>query len=59
LSTLPEAIGQLSKLKWLDLSRNQLNTLPEAVGQLSGLQLLYLSRNQLRMVPGDRIGSSV
>ncbi len=33
LSTLPEAIGQLSQLQNLNLSGNQLSTLPEAIGR--------------------------
>ena len=51
LSTLPEAIGQLSQLQVLDLSGNQLSTLPEAIGQLSQLQGLDLSSNQLSTLP--------
>src|SRR5262245_4040221 len=46
LSTLPEAIGQLSQLQKLDLHGNQLSTLPEAIGQLSQLQKLDLHGNQ-------------
>jgi Leucine-rich repeat (LRR) protein len=38
LSTLPEAIGRLSKLQRLDLSLNELSTLPKAVGQLFQLR---------------------
>ena len=51
LSTLPEAIGQLSQLQELYLSGNQLSTLPEAIGQLSQLQELDLSGNQLSTLP--------
>jgi internalin A len=51
LSTLSEAIGQLSQLKKLNLSGNQLSTLPEAIGQLSQLQVLNLYRNQLNTLP--------
>jgi len=32
LSTLPEAIGQLTQLQSVHLSYNQLRTLPEAIG---------------------------
>ena len=45
LSTLPEAIGQLSQLRQLGVYGNQLSTLPEAIGRLSQLQQLDLSRN--------------
>ena len=51
LSTLPEAIGQLSRLHELNLSGNQLSTLPEAIGQLSQLQELYVAGNQLNRCP--------
>jgi internalin A len=51
LSTLPEAIGQLSQLLKLDLSGNQLSWLPEVIGQLSRLQVLDLSHNQLSTLP--------
>ena len=55
LSTLPEAIGQLSQLQKLDLSDNKLSTLPEAIGQLATLQELNLSGNKLSWLP-DAIG---
>ena len=55
LTTLPEAIGQLSQLHELSLSGNRLSTLPEAIGQLSQLQWLDLSRNELNTLP-DAIG---
>ena len=51
LSTLPEAIGQLSQLQVLYLSGNQLSMLPEAIGQLSQLQELNLFSNQLNALP--------
>jgi internalin A len=51
LTTLPEAVCQLSRLQTLDLSRNQLTTLPEAIGRLSQLQILNLTGNQLTTLP--------
>jgi Leucine-rich repeat (LRR) protein len=51
LSTLPEALGQLTNLQKLNLSGNQLTTLPESLGQLTNLQLLYLFDNQLTTLP--------
>ena len=51
LTTLPEAIAQLSNLSLLDLSNNQLTRLPEAIAQLSNLRLLDLRNNQLTTLP--------
>ncbi|MFM5891194.1 MAG: COR domain-containing protein [Dolichospermum sp.] len=51
LTTLPEAIAQLSNLSELYLSYNQLTTLPEAIAQLSNLTVLDLSDNQLTTLP--------
>src|SRR6516162_10062732 len=51
LSTLPEAIGQLSQLQELYLYFNQLSTLPEAIGRLSKLEKLDFSGNQLSTLP--------
>ena len=51
LTTLPEAIAQLSNLSLLDLSDNQLTRLPEAIAQLSNLSWLNLSDNQLTTLP--------
>ena len=48
---MPEAIAQLSNLRELDLSDNQLTTLPEAIAQLSNLRELDLSDNQLTTLP--------
>ncbi len=51
LASLPESIGQLSKLSNLYLYQNQLTHLPESIGQLSNLSKLYLSQNQLTHLP--------
>src|SRR5258706_3608829 len=63
LTELPESIGQLTKLKKLDLSwgykdekqKNQLATLPDSLGQLTQLTELNLSDNQLTALP-DSLG---
>nr|WP_278002567.1 COR domain-containing protein [Nodosilinea sp. FACHB-13] len=51
LSTLPESIGQLTKLTSLNLGYNQLTALPESIGQLTKLTSLNLSHNQLIALP--------
>jgi hypothetical protein len=47
LSALPEAIGQLTQLRVLDLTSNQLSALPEAIGQLTQLERLFLELGEL------------
>ena len=51
LTELPPSIGQLTWLRELDLSRNQLRSVPETLDQLAKLQKLYLSDNELTSVP--------
>ncbi|WP_052435919.1 leucine-rich repeat domain-containing protein [Neochlamydia sp. EPS4] len=53
LTYLPPEIYQLSKLRVLWLSFNQLSSLPGEIGQLSQLQLLYLYQNQLTSLPAE------
>ena len=51
LTELPESLGKLSQLQYLDISDNQLTTLPESLGKLSQLQYLDISDNQLTTLP--------
>ena len=51
LTELPEALGQLTRLQKLNLSRNQLTSLPESLGRLTQLETLNLSRNHLTSLP--------
>ena len=45
---VPQVLGQLQKLKWLDLHNNELTgPIPSELGQLSGLVKLNLAGNQL------------
>ncbi len=51
LTQIPDEVFELTHLKVLDLSDNQLSTLPESISNLSNLSELYLSKNQLRSLP--------
>ncbi|MFT5534369.1 MAG: hypothetical protein ACI802_002615 [Candidatus Paceibacteria bacterium] len=55
LKTLPDCIGDLTLLTFLDLSNNKLTKLPERIGDLTSLTELRLDFNQLTKLP-ERIG---
>lgn len=47
LKSLPPSIGDLSNLRWLNVSYNQLTELPIEVGKLRHLERLHCNNNQL------------
>jgi len=47
LTELPESLGELTQLQWLDISHNHLTALPEPLDRLTQLQSLDISNNQL------------
>lgn len=51
LTELPASLEQLTQLRTLDVSNNELTTLPELLGLLTQLQTLKLSRNQITALP--------
>lgn len=51
LSVLPDAIGQLTRLKTLDLGHNRLTQIPASFATLQDLQDLDLARNPLAVFP--------
>ena len=51
LTELPEALGQLTRLREVNLSHNRLTALPESLGQLTQLQSLDLRGNRLMALP--------
>ena len=53
LSSIPEAIGELSTLTRLDLSHNQLVGLPAEIGLLTKLTKLDLNANRLASLPAE------
>ena len=50
-STLPECVGQLVNLKWLNLNSNNISTLPEWFGQLVNLETLDIGDNNFSTLP--------
>ena len=55
ITTLPEGIGNLTNLKGLVLSDNELETLPKSIGNLTKLEWLYLGYNPISNSERERI----
>jgi Leucine-rich repeat (LRR) protein len=55
LSSLPESLSRLTKLRYLNISENAFETLPEAISGMAGLIELRASDNRLTSLP-DSIG---
>ena len=56
LIALPESIGDLTYLHFLQLFRTQISSLPETIGELSQLQAIQINQNQVTSLP-DSIGN--
>ena len=56
LNSLPKEIGNLQKLKTLNLQGNNLKSLPKEIGNLTNLEGLYLDTNKLTKLP-ESIGN--
>ncbi|MFX1293988.1 MAG: TIR domain-containing protein [Promethearchaeota archaeon] len=56
LYTLPNSIGYLNSLQYLNIGNNHLTTLPESIGDLSSLFKLNLINNKLTSLP-ESIGN--
>ena len=56
IAVVPDAIGALTNLKYLNLSGNKIATLPASIGRLAALKILFLYSNILTAVPAS-IGS--
>jgi Leucine-rich repeat (LRR) protein len=51
LTSLPESIGKLTRLKNLNLSENKLTDLPKSFGELKNLKILNLDQNPVEFLP--------
>ncbi|KAM4797931.1 uncharacterized protein ACH125_005068 [Urocitellus parryii] len=51
LKKLPQGLGNLKKLRELDIEENKLESLPNEIGYLQDLQNLVLTNNQLTILP--------
>ena len=51
LRKLPSGIGQLQKLRVLDLEENKLDSVPNEIGRLRELEKLILQSNNLTNLP--------
>lgn len=56
LSELPSSIGELTKLKTIDLSRNEFKVFPLAVCNLQTLLTVNISQNQIENIPEELSG---
>ncbi|MEG4208134.1 leucine-rich repeat domain-containing protein [Microcoleus sp. Pol7_A1] len=55
VTSIPDALGQLSNLKRLSLRKSRITSIPDALGQLSNLTVLNLSNNRITSIP-DALG---
>ena len=53
IEEVPSEIGQLTHLKDLNLSENEISSLPLEIGQLTNLAILRLAHNQLKKLPPE------
>jgi Leucine-rich repeat (LRR) protein len=53
IQTIPEELGLLNKLKWLNAEKNELISLPSQFKNLKNLNYLNLSRNKFEQFPTE------
>ena len=51
MTTLPDDIGELKELEWLDVCKSKLTVLSPHIKHLNKLRVLLLSDNQLTTLP--------
>lgn len=59
LSTLPDDLPRLHKLRILFCSDNQFTTLPQVLGQCRQLSMVGFKANQIRTVPGNALPATL
>ena len=57
--SLPDSIGGLSSLEYLDLSGNNFDSLPDSIGGLSSLRYLNISGNNFNSFLTASVGYSL
>ena len=55
LRTLPDSVGQMTRLQSLECAANKLTKLPQSIGELCQLTVLDVSGNNLTVLP-DSVG---
>lgn len=53
LKIIPPEIGNLKKLKYLNIGLTQLETIPKEIGNLKSLDTLYLGSNNIKTIPKE------
>jgi Leucine-rich repeat (LRR) protein len=51
LTTLPPSIGDLTNLRWLNISYNNLTELPSEIAKLRNLERLHINNNRITALP--------
>ncbi len=51
IKMIPETIGELNRLKFLDLGYTKINEIPKSIGDLKNLEVLILNNNNLKEFP--------
>ena len=53
ITSIPDEISKLKKLKSLNLDNNKIKKLPESISKLSKLEKLSLANNQIKQIPSS------
>jgi len=51
ISIIPDLIGDLTVLKYIDFANNNLNAIPDIIGSLSNLEFFEAPNNQITVIP--------